>query len=147
MADAAQRKSCDIQAAGSLNKNKGESMITLKASNTTEQRILDYLNQNASDALTEKINSGTKTLAGAMKYAKKEAQKLGAADGCVCVDDETVFGWIVHFFEEEDVEEPKAAKPAVRVPGGAAVKPVETPKPKAQQKATVSMLDALFGGK
>lgn len=94
--------------------------IKLPAGNPTEQRILDYLNENASEVLAAKINAGKKTLAGAVKYATDEARKMANGSGCVCVDDATVFGWIVHFFEEDEIEEPKAEKPkpAVRTPSG-----------------------------
>lgn len=97
--------------------------LKLTAGNKTEQRILDYLLANASEVLAEKINAGTKTLAGAMNYAKDEARTLASDGGCVCVDDATVFGWIVHYFEESSVveEKPEEEKaPAVRLPGGMA---------------------------
>lgn len=119
--------------------------INLKASNTTEQRVLDYLNENASDVLAAKINAGKKTLAGALGYAKEEASKLAGGETCICVDDATVFGWIVHFFEEEHIKEPSKKKPTRRVPAGAkksVKKSVKKPKPENQ----TSMLEALFGG-
>jgi hypothetical protein len=94
-------------------------VLKLTAEGQTEQRILDYLNENASVVLAEKINAGKKTLAGAVKYATDEARKLSKGGGCVCVDDATVFGWIVHFFEEDEIQEPKGqARGAVRTPGG-----------------------------
>jgi hypothetical protein len=101
--------------------------LKLAAKNPTEQRILAYLQENASEVLAEKINSGTKTLAGAMDYAKKEAQKLDHEGGCICVDDATVFGWIVHYFEEAHIEE-KAKKPAFILPGSAVKKPAKAGK-------------------
>ncbi len=95
------------------------SKLKLKAETPTEQRILDYLNENASDVLAEKINVGTKTLAGAVRYATAEAKKQADGEGCVCVDDATVFGWIIHFFEEDDIaEQPKKEKAAVKLPVG-----------------------------
>lgn len=121
------------------------SKIKLEAKNTTEQRILDYLHENASDVLAERINAGTKTLAGAMAYAKAEAKKTASGESCVCVDDATVFGWIVHFFEEESITEAKNAA-TIRMPGNATPKPVAKPTPKAKATAQPSMLDALFGG-
>lgn len=92
--------------------------IYLVANNTAEQRIKEYLEQNASDELAHKINSGVliekdgkhlmsiKTLAGFMKYATKEARKI-AENGArfACVDDNTVFGWAIHYFEEESITE------------------------------------------
>jgi hypothetical protein len=122
--------------------------INLKANNTTERRVLEYLDSNASPVLAEKINAGKKTLAGALEYAKGEAQKLANGAGCVCVDDATVFGWIVHFFEEDHLTE-KRVKHAPVVPQGVQV----APKPKAPKPAKpvesspqLSMLDALLGG-
>jgi hypothetical protein len=106
---------------------KAETRIKLTADNHTEQRILDYLLDNASDVLIEKINTGKKTLAGAVRYATAEAKKKANGESCVCVDDATVFGWIVHFFEEDDIAEPKKekARGAVRTPSGVKEK---TPK-------------------
>ena len=91
--------------------------INLTANNATEARILAYLHENASEPLAEKISAGKKTLAGSVGYAKEEARKL-AVDGCACVDDATVFGWIVHYFEEDSIEEKAKPKPAVTLPGG-----------------------------
>lgn len=119
--------------------------INLTASNETETRVLDYLRENASEALIEKINSGTKTISGALKFAQEEAKKLASGESCVCIDDATVFGWIVHFFEEESITEAKKT-PAVRAPWNATPKPVAKPTPKAKATAQPSMLDALFGG-
>lgn len=46
-----------------------------------------------------------KTLTNFMKYACEEARKL-AKNGasCACVDDETVYGWAIHYFQEESIE-------------------------------------------
>ena len=122
--------------------------LNLDAKTPTETRVLQYLENNASDVLAEKINAGKKTLAGALKYAKDEAKKLAAGESCICVDDATVFGWIVHFFEEDPIAEPEPMKPAVKVPAGVSVKPAQAPKPKAKRAKKVSeqatMFEALF---
>jgi hypothetical protein len=119
--------------------------LNLQSKSATETRVLQYLEDNASDVLAEKINAGKKTLAGALDYAKGEARKLANGEGCICVEDATVFGWIIHFFEEEHIEELKA-KPAVKLPG--AVKPkAQTPKPAKKPAAApvqTSMFEALF---
>lgn len=142
--------------------------ITLTANNQTEQRVLDYLQANASDVLAERINAGKKTIAGALNYAKDEARKLAEGESCLCVDDATVFGWIIHFFEEDHLEE-KAKRPAVKLPGNVVVTPAPAPamsaneeiaalkkrlltlkpvkaKRKAKPEPTQSMFDALLGG-
>lgn len=91
--------------------------LNLTANNIPEQRIKEYLEQNASATLADKINNGTpitkdgktlinrKTLAGFFKWATTEARKL-AEKGAnfACVDDKTVFGWSIHYFEENAIE-------------------------------------------
>ena len=94
-------------------------MIQLKltANTPSEQRILEYLQNNASETLAEKINNGTpfekdgkpltnkKTLSGFMKYACGEARNLAAKDEtAACVEDSVVYGWAIHYFEEDSIE-------------------------------------------
>ncbi len=134
--------------------------LNLKAENANEQRVLDYLEENASEVLAEKINDGNKTLKGFFGFARGEAQKL-AVNGCACVEDRTVFGWAVHYFEEEEIKEPTAAKePAKVIKATEAVKmPVKAKKEekptvqsqpkKGAKKSTdgqISLFDSLFGG-
>ena len=64
--------------------------LKLTANTPSEQRILEYLQNNASETLAEKINNGTpfekdgkpltnkKSLSGFMKYACGEARNLAA---------------------------------------------------------------------
>ena len=66
--------------------------LNLKANTPSEQKILEYLQNNASETLAEKINNGTpfekdgkpllnkKTLADFMEYACDEARKT--VDNC-----------------------------------------------------------------
>lgn len=92
--------------------------LNLIAERQEEKLIKQYLEENASDTLAEKINNGVqiekngkqlvnkKTFSGFMKYACQEAQKQapkGATDACI--DNETVYGWAVHYFEEDSIEE------------------------------------------
>jgi hypothetical protein len=95
--------------------------IKLTAKGETEQKVLKHLQDNASEALAEKINAGDKTIAGALDYCKGEARKLAHGDGCVAVEDETVFGWIMHYFEEGEIKE-KAKKPAFTAPAGVSMR-------------------------
>ena len=113
-------------------------MITLNltAKGTEQELIKKYLEENASETLAEKINNGVKvekdgktlinkkTLEGFMKYATGEARKQaekGASAACVRSD--VVFGWAIHYFEEDSIEgklynedgtEYKAPKPVVK---------------------------------
>ena len=91
--------------------------INLTAANKQEELILDYLENNASETLADKINNGTpfekdgkplinkKTLSGFMKYACDEARKLAEKGAnSACIDDATVYGWAIHYFEEGSIE-------------------------------------------
>ena len=90
-----------------------------------------------------------KTLAGFMKFAcdeaKKQAEK-GASSACI--DDDTVYGWAVHYFEEDSIEgtlynedgtEYKASVPKVTTK----TPTVKYTPPKPQPKPQMSMFDLL----
>lgn len=116
--------------------------LNLEATNPPQQRIKEYLEMSASDMLADKINNGTlaeengkvlinkKTLDGFMKYATEEARKLAEKGSmCACVEDSVVFGWAVHYFEEESIIEK-----LYNADGTEYVKPKEEPKKKAEAK-------------
>ena len=91
--------------------------LNLAAKGDDQIAVLNYLQQNASDLLADKINNGVqivkdgvtlinkKTLDGFFRYATEEARKLVAKDvRCACVLDRVVFGWAIHYFEEDFIE-------------------------------------------
>ena len=78
-------------------------MLNLVAKTSNEKLILEYLSKNATESLVEKINTGKKTLAQCWAYIVFEARKL-AQNNCACVEDATVFGWAMHFFEEDSIK-------------------------------------------
>ncbi|HBN00139.1 MAG TPA: hypothetical protein DD384_02740 [Firmicutes bacterium] len=90
--------------------------LNLTAQNKQEELVLKYLQNNASEVLASKINNGTpfekdgktltnkKTLSGFMKYACNNAQELSEKGATsACIDDQTVYGWAIHFFEEDSI--------------------------------------------
>ena len=90
--------------------------LNLKAESPEFQAIKEFLEENANEFLAEKINNGVfiqkdgkrllnkKDLASFMKYAYEEARKLSAkGTTSACVKDEIVFGWAMHYFEENDL--------------------------------------------
>ncbi len=77
--------------------------INLTAESKQERLVLAYLEENASDVLVEKINSGDKTMKQCWSFIVGEARKL-AQNGCACIEDTKVFGWAVHFFEEDEIK-------------------------------------------
>ena len=91
--------------------------LNLTANDPPQERILEYLKEHASDTLAEKINNGTpiekdgkplinkKALSDFMKYACDEAKKLAdKGTNSACIDDVTVYGWAIHYFEEDSIE-------------------------------------------
>ena len=82
--------------------------LNLKADGKNQEILLDYLEKNASEPLAEKINAGVKTLAGCWTYIRGEARKQ-AMNGVAVIEDAEVFGWAVHYFEEDDIKEGKTS--------------------------------------
>ena len=141
-------------------------MLNLTATTTEEKVLKEYLEQNASEVLADKINNGVpvekdgkklvsrKTLAYFMKYATEEARKQAAKGATTaCLHSDIVFGWAIHYFEEdsilgtlynEDGTEYKAPQPAPKVTPkpSATADPPAVPAPKPQPKAgQMSMFD------
>ena len=133
--------------------------------NTEEQKIIkEYLEENASETLADKINNGVKiekdgktlinkkTLDGFMKYATSEAKKQAAKGASsACVRSEVVFGWAIHYFEEESIEEklyledgteyepaPKVIEKPYTPP---TTKEVKSPEPKNVQQSILDLID------
>ncbi len=133
--------------------------LNLTPQNKQEELILNYLQNNASETLADKINNGTpfekdgnpllnkKTLSGFMKYACDEARNLAEKGAnSACIDDATVYGWAIHFFEEDSIEgtlytidgeEYKPAPKKVATTKPATVKP----QPQKQQSLQFSLFD------
>ena len=134
--------------------------LNLTAENRQEELVKAYLEEHASEELAEKINNGTlftkdgvpltnkKTLAGFMKYACEEARKMAKkGENAACVEDSVVYGWAIHFFEEDSIEgtlytlDGAEYKPAPKTVSKPASKPVEkTPTKKAPEEPSKDQL-------
>ena len=77
--------------------------LKLEAKTSNEKIVLKYLEVNVSENLAERINNGKKTLSQCWNYITSEAKKQ-AVQGCACIEDSTVFGWAIHFFEEDSID-------------------------------------------
>ena len=127
--------------------------LNLTPQNKQEELILNYLQNNASETLADKINNGTpfekdgnpllnkKTLSGFMKYACDEARNLAEKGAnSACIDDATVYGWAIHYFEEDSIEgtlytiDGAEYKPAAKK--SVNTKPA-TPKPQPQKQQSL----------
>lgn len=136
--------------------------LNLTANGKAQELILAYLQENASNVLAEKINNGTpftkdgkqlinkKTLDGFMTFASDEAKKLAEKNArSACVEDSVVYGWAIHYFEEDTIEgklfneDGTEYKPVVKTTPRTTTKPVkvEPPKPKQQQASLWDMLE------
>lgn len=90
--------------------------INLEAKDESQKRILEYLENNASDILANKINNGVqvvkdgkqllskKDLDSFFIYATNEAKKIAENKSYACIDDKTVYGWAIHYFEEDEIQ-------------------------------------------
>ena len=129
-------------------------MLNLEPKTKPQELILAYLEKNATETLIEKINNGVpiekdgkafiskKTLDGFMKYAETEARKLAEKGAnSACVEDKVVYGWAIHYFEEDSIEgtlfnaDGTEYKPTPK-PTPAQVRKVEAKKPE-QRQATL----------
>ena len=127
---------------------------------TKEQELVKaYLEENASEILAKKINNGTpfekdgktlinkKTLDGFMKYASDEARKLASKGAnSACVEDKVVYGWAIHYFEENSIEgtlfneDGTEYKPTPKTPP-AQVRKVESKKPEQRQASLFDFME------
>ena len=91
--------------------------LNLTANGKPQELILAYLQENVSGELAEKINNGVhiekdgkrlvnkKDLDGFMRFASDEAKKLAEKSArSACVEDNIVYGWAIHYFEEDTIE-------------------------------------------
>lgn len=134
--------------------------LNLTANGKPQELILAYLQENVSDVLAEKINNGVyiekdgkrllskKDLDGFMRFATDEAKKLAEKSArSACVEDAVVYGWAIHYFEENSIEgtlyneDGTEYKPAVKTVTKTEVKKVEKPKPTTQQASLWDMID------
>ena len=133
--------------------------LNLETNSREQELVKAYLEENASETLAEKINNGTpfekdektlinkKTLDGFMKYASSEARKLASKGAnSACVEDKVVYGWAVHYFEEESIEgtlfneDGTEYKPAPKTMP-AKVKTVEPKKPEQRQPTLFDFME------
>ena len=134
--------------------------LNLDAKTNEERKVKAYLEANSSEMLAEKINNGVriqkdgktllnkKTLAGFMKFACDEAKKQAEkGTQSACIDDDVVYGWAVHYFEEDSIEGTLYNEDGTeykKQPGVTAKTPtVKYTPPKPQPKPQMSMFDLL----
>ena len=86
----------------------------LKANSKETEIILDYLEENASDILVQKIHDGKKTMDDCWKFIYECAKKAAAGKNSYGCEGQEVFGWAIHFFEEDSIKVSDAVKKPVK---------------------------------
>ncbi len=118
-------------------------VLNLKANDEQQEILKQYLQENVSEILADKINNGIKIekdgkqliskkdLDGFFDYACNTAQKQAEkGKHSACVKDNIVFGWAMHYFEEDSIEG------KLYNPDGT---PYEPPKPKYTPKPVTAV--------
>ena len=124
--------------------------LNLQTNSPEQEAIKSYLQGNASESLSDKINKGApaivdgkplinrKNLDGFMKFACDEAKKLSEKDAkFACIKSDTVFGWAIHYFEEDSIIG------SLYNSAGTEYKPEPKAKPKTVTSAAVKVKDEL----
>lgn len=90
--------------------------LNLETKNKAQEILKEYLENNASEILANKINNGVKIqkdgktllnkkdLNGFMKFASDEARKQTESGASfACIESDAVFGWAMHYFQEDEI--------------------------------------------
>ena len=136
--------------------------LNLETKNKAQEQIKQYLEENVSEILAEKINNGVKIskdnksllnkkdLDSFWKFATEEARKgTNKTDSGAYVDNETVLGWAIHYFEEDSIEgklyneDGSIYKPVITKTTTPTIKKPEINKPEKLQTSLFDMLDNL----
>lgn len=127
--------------------------------NKKEYKIIkEYLENNVCEELADKINNGIKivkdnktlinkkTLDTFMQYANEESRKLAQQGASyACIEDKTVFGWAIHYFEEDELEgklyneDGTEYKPEIKFTTPS--KPITKPKQQNKQPTLFELMD------
>lgn len=101
---------------------------------TFETTIQTYLENRAkTDSLfAETYRKANKSIEECIKYIYSQARKLAKGGNAVGVDESTVYGWAVHYYDEDDIKVDKV-KERVEVVAPA-TEPSRTEQPKPQPK-------------
>lgn len=106
-------KGCAIDAT-TKNQEEKHIIIMSKELEAVKKVIKDYLDQRAQtdELFAEVYAKPNKSIDECMEFIMGEARHLGG--NAVCVPDDVVFGWAVHYYDEDDLEVEKISQ-SVRV--------------------------------
>lgn len=118
-----------------------------------EQAIKIYLDNRAkTDSLfAETYKKANKSIKECCKYIYSQAKKLAKGGNAVGVDDATVYGWAVHYYDEDNIKVDKVQErvevvaPASEPAKAEQPKPQLKPQPKRKRGDDNSLQLSLFG--
>lgn len=133
--------------------------LNLETKSDTQKRLKVFLEQNASETLADKINNGVyiekdgkrllnkKNLDNFVKYATEQAKKQAAkGETGAFLEDDTVFGWLIHYFEENSIEGTLYNEDGTEYKTATKAKPATTPvnaKPQPPKPTQATLFDML----
>lgn len=114
-----------------------------------EDSIKNYLDSRAkTDSLfAETYKKANKSIKECCKYIYSQARKLAKNDNAVGVDESTVYGWAVHYYDEDNIKVDKVQERVEVVAPVAIQESVKKEKPvqqKAARKKTRQELQNIF---
>ena len=123
------------------------------SSSTFETTIQTYLENRAkTDSLfAETYKKANKSIKECCNYIYSQARKLAKGSNSVGIDDATVYGWAVHYYDEDDIkvdkvhERVEVVAPASEPAKAEQPKPQLKPQPKRKRGDDNSLQLSLFG--
>lgn len=114
-----------------------------------ENTIKNYLDGRAKEdsLFAEAYKKANKSIKECCKYIYSQARKLAKGSNSVGIDDAIVYGWAVHYYDEDDIKVDKVQERVEVVAPVAIQKPVKEEKPvqqKAARKKTKQELQKIF---
>ena len=126
---------------------------TIMPSYNFEKTIQTYLDNRAkSDSLfAETYKKANKSIEECVKYIYSQARKLANGGNTVGIDDATVYGWAVHYYDEDNIKVNKVQEcvevvtPAVESTKTEQLKPQSNLQLKRKKRENNSLQLSLFG--
>ena len=88
----------------------------LEGTLTAEERIVaEYIDANASEMLVKKINKSNKGISDCWNFIISQAKAKAGKNKAVGVADSEVFGWAIHYFEEDSIKKGDTPKIEAKV--------------------------------
>lgn len=82
-----------------------------------EEKIKKYLAQRSltDDSVARNMKKPGKSIKGCCDYIMQQARKAAKKGNFAMVEDDVVYGWAVHYFDEDNLQEDKQPVPTTKV--------------------------------